>query len=173
MRVGEKKKGCFSNRLVDPTPVFLCLNFSKKIFSILFLEIGLEEKDVVFCFKCIYLWLCWVTVAVCRPSLVAAQASHYSGFSCGARAQQLWRIDSVALQHVESSWAGMEPVSPASTGGLLTAGPPGMSERCSVDDKKIQIKTIATPVDHMNTLQKKAEEMREGSGRRCIHCGSV
>ena len=45
-------------------------------------------------------------------------------------------MDSVALQHMESSWAGMEPVSPALTGGLLTTGPPRMSERCSVDDKK-------------------------------------
>lgn len=82
-------------------------------------------------------------------------------------------MDSVALQPVESARAGMEPVSPALTGGLLTTGPPGMSERCSVDDKNIKTKTIATPVDHMNTLQKKAEKMREGSGRRCIHCGSV
>ena len=76
-------------------------------------------------------------------------------------------MDSVALQPVESALAGMEPVSPALTGGLLT------TERCSVDDKNIETKTIATPVDHMNTLQKKAEKMREGSGRRCIHCGSV
>ena len=89
-------------------------------------------------------WLCWVFLAVCGLSLVAASkrllsrgggwASHCSGFSrhraqtpegsgcngCGAWA------------HIHSSsWnlpgAGIEPVSPALAGARLSPGPPGQS----------------------------------------------
>lgn len=71
-----------------------------------------------FTFLFIYLWLCWVFVAVHEPSLAAvsgatllvrAQASPRSGFSCwgaralGAQAQQLRRMGLVALGHVGSS----------------------------------------------------------------------
>ena len=47
----------------------------------------------------IYFWLCWVSVAVHRPSLVSASR----GYShCGARASHCSGL--VALQHVGSSW---------------------------------------------------------------------
>ena len=73
-----------------------------------------------------YFWLRWVFVAVHGLSLVAASGSYLlwcvgfslwwllllrsmgsrcTGFSsCGTRAQQLWCMGLVALQHVGSSW---------------------------------------------------------------------
>ena len=37
-----------------------------------------------YCKKLLYLfWLCWVSVAVCKLSLVVVSASHRGGFSCG------------------------------------------------------------------------------------------
>ena len=77
-------------------------------------------------YLCIYFWLCWVFVAVCGLSLVAASGgyssfwctgfslqwlllsqstdSRHTGFSsCGARAQQLWLTGLVAPRHVGSS----------------------------------------------------------------------
>ena len=74
----------------------------------------------------IYLWLCWVFVAVLRPSLVVESRGHslvvargfliavayccgvqalgLAGFSsCGMWAQQLWCTGSVAPRHVGSS----------------------------------------------------------------------
>ena len=41
---------------------------------------------------------------------------------CGL--QQLWHKGLVALQHVGSSWLGIEPMSLALAGGFLTTGPP-------------------------------------------------
>ena len=58
-------------------------------------------------------------------SSCVAWASHFGGFSCcrawalGMQAQQLWHTGLVALQHVPSSWTGIEPVSPALAGRLL------------------------------------------------------
>ena len=65
-------------------------------------------------------------------SSCAVRASHCGGFSCGTRtlgewAQQLWHTGLVAWQHVGSSRAEVEPVSPVLAGGFPTPEPPGNS----------------------------------------------
>ena len=104
---------------------FICQTFLL-FFSFLFL--------IFFYFLFIYFWLRWVSAAVHRLSPAAAnegtphrnaQASHCSSLSrrgaqapgawasvavahlsssCGAQAQQLWRMGLVAPRHVGSSW---------------------------------------------------------------------
>ena len=94
-----------------------------------------------FFFLIYYFWLCWVFVAACRLSLVAAagatlpcgaRASHCGGLSCsgawalGARASL---VAARGLKLLRGMWdlpgAGLEPVSPALAGGFLTTAPPG------------------------------------------------
>ena len=74
---------------------------------------------IFFLFYCIYLWLQWVFIAVCRFSLVVASRG-YSSLQCTGLSlwwlplqstgswvlglQQLWTSGLVALQHVRSSW---------------------------------------------------------------------
>ena len=98
------------------------------------------KKIIVFF---IYFHLCWVFVAEHCISLAAGSRSTLSwwcaGFSlwwlssCRAQAlralgtQQLWHTDLVALRHVGSSGSGIEHMSPALAGGLLTTGPPRKS----------------------------------------------
>ena len=88
-------------------------------------------------YKFIYLfinfWLCWVFVAACGPSLVAASGgysllqcatSHCSGFSCcGARALGTWA--SVVVAHGLSScglWALERRLSSCGTQASLLRG---------------------------------------------------
>ena len=101
----------------------------------------------------IYFWLCWIFVAACGLSLVAASGAHSSlrcaGFSLrwllllwstGSRRAGFSSCGSQALERRLSScgaWAqllrgmwdlpgpGLEPVSPALAGGFLTTAPPG------------------------------------------------
>ena len=96
----------------------------------------------IFKFLPIYLWLCWVSVAAPRLSLVAvsgAQGSHCSGCSCcraralGTRASAVatCRLSGcVAPTHMASSWTRITPVSPELQGRFLTAGPPGKPHLC-------------------------------------------
>ena len=98
----------------------------------------------------IYFWLCWVFVAVCGLSLVAARGGYSvmmhwflilwwllllrsTGFSSygswalelglsswGAQASLLWGMWYLP-------WPGIEPMTPALAGRLLTTGTPGKS----------------------------------------------
>ena len=73
----------------------------------------------------IYLWLCWVFIAVRELSL------RFSGFliwgsSCGAWAQRLWLMGLVASRHTALPRLGIKRVSPA-LGRFLSSGPPGKS----------------------------------------------
>ena len=109
-------------------------------------------------YLCIYLWLRWVFVAACRLSLVAARGG-YSLLQCtGFSLQRLLLLRSTgsrgtgfsscglrALEHRLSSCGarasllcgmrnlprpGLEPVSPALTGGFLTTAPPEKPRIC-------------------------------------------
>ena len=100
---------CFSNSphaLTCPFMKSLSSNYPNwSVFSVIYLQ-------------CIYFWLQWVLVAVCRLSPVVArgaysswqvQGSHCGRFSyCGARAlgtqvQTPWCTGLVALRHLDSS----------------------------------------------------------------------
>ena len=109
-------------------------------------------------FYFIQFWLCWVFVAVCGLSLVAASGGSSSlwcaGFSLqrpfllrstGSRRAGFSSCGSRALEHRLSScgvWAqllrgmqdppgpGLEPVSPALAGGFSTTAPPGKPSIC-------------------------------------------
>ena len=112
-----------------------------------------EKKLFIYLF--IYFWLCWVFVAVCRLSLVAASGgysllqcmgfslwwllllrsmgSRHTGFSsCGSRALE-HRLSSCGAraQLLCGMWyllgPGLEPVSPALAGRFLTTVMPGKS----------------------------------------------
>ena len=51
-------------------------------------------------------------------------------FVAGPRArrfQHLWHTGLVALQHVQSSWTRIEPMSSAQADGILSTVPPGKS----------------------------------------------
>ena len=93
-----------------------------------------------------YVYLFLATLDLCcytRGSLVAVserllsscrvRASHCSGFICwgawavGTQASVVVDTSLVALQHVESSQIGLEPVPPALAGRFLTIGLPGKS----------------------------------------------
>ena len=95
-------------------------------------------------FFLLFFWLHWLFVVVCGLSLAVVSRGSSSlqwvGFSLGwlllmgsmgSRAQQLWCTGLVALQlrtkNVEHSGSGMEPMSWAVAGGLLSARPPGKS----------------------------------------------
>ena len=93
----------------------------------------------------IYFWLCWVSVALCRLSLVAANG----GFSlwstglgvrasvvvaCGLSSCGSWALgcrlsSGTRAQLLRDMWdlpgPGLEPMSPALAGGFLTTAPPG------------------------------------------------
>ena len=53
----------------------------------------------------------------------------------GARAQQLWCTGLVALQHLLRS--GIEPLSPALTGGFFTTEPPGKPTHVRMSNVRI------------------------------------
>ena len=102
----------------------------------------------------IYVWLCWVFVAACGLSLVAASGG-YSLFRCTGLLRWLLLLQSTGSRHAGSSscgaralerslsscgaraqllggmWdlpePGIEPMSPALAGGFLTTAPPGKS----------------------------------------------
>ena len=64
------------------------------------------------------------SLAVARGLLIAV-ASLVWRMCSGARALQWLRHTGIfALQYVESSWIGIEPMSPALAGGVLTTGLP-------------------------------------------------
>ena len=68
----------------------------------------------------------------CRAWALGAQASVVVArglSSCGTWALELRlrRMGLVAPRHVGSSWPGIEPLSPALTGGFLTTAPRGKS----------------------------------------------
>ena len=84
-----------------------------------------------------YLWLCWVFVAVFRLSLVAV-----SGISFPAAVHRLLLLQSMGSricelsscgawvtlpQFMGSSWTGVAPMSPALAGGFFPTRPPGKS----------------------------------------------
>ena len=61
-----------------------------------------------------------------RLLLLWSTSSRGAGFgSSSPWAQKLWHTGSVALRHVGFPGPEIRPVSPASAGGFLTAGPPG------------------------------------------------
>ena len=91
-------------------------------------------------FFLLFFWLHWLFVAVCGLSLAVVSRGYSSwqwvGFSLGwlllmgstgYRDQQLWCTGLVALKPVEHPGSGMEPMSWAVAGGLLSARPPGKS----------------------------------------------
>ena len=101
----------------------------------------------------IYFWLHWVFIAVRRLSLVAASGGHSPSWCAGFSLQWLLLLQSTGSRHAGFSscsmralerrlsscgtraqlprgmWdpprPGLEPVSPASAGGLPTTAPPG------------------------------------------------
>ena len=106
---------------------------------------------LLFLFLFIYFWLCWVFVAACRLSLVAASGgypslwwllllwstgSRHAGFhSCGSQALECWlRSCGARTSLLRGMWdlpgPGLEPVSPALAGRFLTTAPPRRSNYC-------------------------------------------
>ena len=120
------------------------------------MEISREQHFFPFSFSqfylYIYIWLCWVSIALLRPSLIAGSVGCSSlprtGFSMcwllcckaqalGAQLQQLQHVGSVdatcrlsclAACGIFPDQGWIEPVSPALTGGLLFTALPGKSE---------------------------------------------
>ena len=70
-----------------------------------------------------------------RLLLLWSTGSRGAGFgSSSPWAQKLWHTGSVALRHVGFPGPEIRPVSPASAGGFLTAGPPGSLGPLSLKD---------------------------------------
>ena len=92
----------------------------------------------------LFIWLCWIFVAVRRLSLVVVSRG-YSLLRCaGFSLRWLLLLQSTGSRHMGSScgaqalllrgmWdppgPGLEPVSPALAGGFLTTAPPGKPSR--------------------------------------------
>ena len=78
----------------------------------------------------IYLWLCWVFIAVWVFLLVALSRELLSYCIVQASLVSEHRLQALRLQQLPSGiwnlpWSGMEPMSPALTGGFFTTEPPG------------------------------------------------
>ena len=90
-------------------------------------------------FFCIYFWLCWVLIVAHRLSLAAVSRSCSLNKVCGLlisfQSTGFRRLGSVAVAmgliapwRVESSWMGLNLVSPALAGEFLTSGRSGKSQ---------------------------------------------
>ena len=99
-----------------------------------------RNPSVLFSFFQTYLFLAVLGLGCCTQAFSSCGSGSCSlavGFSlqwlllfrstaskaCGP--QQLWGMGLAALRRVGSSWTGIDPMSPALAGGLLTTGPPG------------------------------------------------
>ena len=116
----------------------------------------------------VYLWLCWISLAACGLSLVAASGGCSLAVVCrlllaalllqsvGSRARglrSLWPSGWAALRHIESSWSTGRIHVPRSGGGFLTNGPPGKSEHCIVDRcTHLCNQRSSQPVEHSHHL---------------------
>ena len=103
------------------------------------------EQLVLFFFKFIYLWLCWVFVSVRGLSLVVASGGHSSLRCAGPltvaaslvveHRLQTRRLSNCGsrVQLLRGMWdlprPGLEPVSPALAGRFSTTAPPGKPPR--------------------------------------------
>ena len=78
-----------------------------------------------------------LSVAVHRLLLLWGMGSRALGFrSCSMQAQKLWIIGLIAPLHVESSWLGIKPKSPALASRILSTSP----------TSQVQILTLSIPL---------------------------
>ena len=120
--------------------VFLIITILKGVRSYLAVSLIRISVKWMLLHVCIYFWLCWVFVAPCGLSLVAASRGYLlrcEGFllqwllllqSTGSRVHGLGSCSTWA-QLLCGMWdlpgSGIEPVSPALAGGFFTTKPPG------------------------------------------------
>ena len=132
------------------------------------LGISFLLKKIIFSFGCPGSFCCaWAFLKLRGGvhSSCGAQTSQYGGFSCeaqalgswvsvaaarrlqelrlpgsGAQARWLWHTGLFAPWHVESSWIGYRPMSPALAGRFLTPGP--LEHFLSIEEKQTKEKGL-------------------------------